>query len=72
MCTYFGLFGGDMMVALGEATRVAHRIADCVSGGGGGGGGEDRGRQDDVPMQRNERRLQATCHDGVVKVQARV
>jgi len=83
--TYFGLFGGDLTVTPGEATRIAHRIADerdgycisgggcCISGDGGGGGGcKDRGRQDEqVPLQRDGRR-HAERHDGAVKVQALV
>jgi len=70
--TYFGLFSGDLTVTFGETTRIAHRITDgrgyCISGGG----GKDRGRQYEIPLQRDGTRSRATRHDGAVKVQSLV
>lgn len=42
-CTYFGLFGGDLTVTLGETARVAHRVADGRGRDADSGRGHDRG-----------------------------
>lgn len=71
MCTYFGLFGGDLTVTFGETPCVAHRIANgrtyCI-GADDEDEGQDRGRRDEVPLQR--RRSYAALHGCWLNVQS--
>lgn len=78
--TYFGLFGGDASVTLGETARVAYRVADGRRDGCGqscGGHGDDRhpygvpdelsrhGQRFDVRARARSRSFRGTVTDGI-------